>query len=141
MLKRLGRTAAAFAALLSAGSAAGDPPAVSLEGTAWLAEDIDNRGVLDRVQSTLVFGEPGRVAGNGGCNRYFGPVMVASDRISIGPLAATKRACPPAVMDQDDRFTAALMASVSFRIDATGALRLYDGAGAERVRLTRTSGN
>ena len=48
----------------------------SLVGTAWRLEDLAGGGVLDRVQATLEFPEPGRVTGLGSCNRFHGVVTV-----------------------------------------------------------------
>jgi heat shock protein HslJ len=56
-----------------------DPPRASLIGTSWLAEDIGGRGVIDRAQTTISFEPEGRVAGSGGCNRYFGAVTIKGD--------------------------------------------------------------
>ena len=46
----------------------------SLEGTEWWVEDIEQTGVVDRVHTTIAFPAAGRVAGDGGCNRYMGGV-------------------------------------------------------------------
>jgi heat shock protein HslJ len=107
--------------------------AASLAGTAWIAEDIDGGGVADRVRSTLAFERDGRIFGSGGCNRYFGTVKLSEDRLQLTPLGTTRMACPPAVMDQETRFLAALAATATFRSD--GKLLLLDQAGTTRVRL------
>jgi heat shock protein HslJ len=73
-------------------------PAPELEGTQWLLEDLAGAGVLDRAQATLSFGEAGSVHGNGSCNRFMGPVTIENDSISFGALAATRMACPEAVL-------------------------------------------
>ena len=99
------------AGLLAAGCQATDPKSgepVNLAGTSWLAEDIDGRGVMDILQSTLRFETDERVAGMAGCNRYFGSVTLDGSAISFGPLGATRMACPTAIMDQEDRFLKAL---------------------------------
>jgi putative lipoprotein len=110
------------------------PVATSLAGTAWIAEDIDGGGVADRVRSTLGFERDGRIFGNGACNRYFGTVKLTGDRLQLTPVGSTRMACPPAVMDQETRFLAALAATVSFRSE-DGKLVLLDQAGTTRVRL------
>jgi heat shock protein HslJ len=51
----------------------------SLEGTSWLAEDIDGAAVVDRVQATLIFDAGQKVAGRAACNRYFGTYRQAGD--------------------------------------------------------------
>ena len=81
---------------------------VELIGTEWGLEEIDGAGVADRVQSTLHFEREDRIAGWGGCNRYFAGLRSDGDMIRIGPIGSTRRICPPVVMDQEDRFFEAL---------------------------------
>lgn len=124
--------------LASACAATGSTPATTdLAGTRWLAEDIDARGVMDGAQSTLSFDGDGRVAGSGGCNRYFGQAQRDGSRLRLGPLGSTMMACPEAVMDQERRFLAALEASEAWRIDTTtGLLYLSDADGRDILRFS-----
>jgi len=71
---------------------------------AWLLEDLVGRGVMDMVQTTIEFDADGRVFGDGGCNRYTGSYVFEDGRLSLGPIAGTKKMCPEAIMDQEDRF-------------------------------------
>ena len=48
------------------------PVSFSLSNSEWLLEDLSGTGVLDNVQATLTFPEPGKVAGNVSCNRFPG---------------------------------------------------------------------
>lgn len=84
------------------------PVTESLVGTAWRLEDLAGAGVLDRVQATLEFVEPGRTGGLGSCNRFNGVVTIEGDSIRFGGIAATRRACPEAVMRQETQYFAAL---------------------------------
>lgn len=128
------------ATLLAVGcaSAGPAPPAgvalAPLEGTAWLAEDIDEGGVVDRVQSTLTFDAGQKVAGRAACNRYFGSFRQSGDAVEIKPGGATRMACPPAVMEQEDRFLAALSAVRKARREGDKLL-LLDENGRVRMRL------
>jgi heat shock protein HslJ len=79
-----------------------------LIGTQWLLEDLGGAGVLDRVQATLAFPQPGRIAGNGSCNRYSGTITDNGGKLQVGALASTRMACAPAVGDQEARYLAAL---------------------------------
>ena len=127
-------------ALLAVGCAAAGPapPAgvafAPLEGTAWLAEDIDGRGVVDRVPSTLIFDAGQKVAGRAACNRYFGTYQQSGDRVEIKPGGTTRMACPPDVMEQEDRFLAALGAAKKARHEGDKLL-LLDENGRVRMRL------
>ena len=97
------------------------PPAVSattasfsLTGSEWLLEDLAGLGVTDNIQATLTFPEAGKVAGNGSCNRFFGPAELSGDSIKVGPLASTRMVCPEAVMNQETKYINALQAAEHF---------------------------
>jgi len=133
-----------FALLVMAGLATGcrstEPavPAASLIGTSWLAEEIDEQRVLERVGSTLSFDSAQRISGQAACNRYFGALELGQGTIRLKPAGTTRMACAPAVMDQESRFLAALGAASAFRREA-GKLVLLDETGRARVRLTARS--
>ncbi len=94
--------------------ASGQTAPLSLSGTDWLLEDLGGRGVIDNVQATLSFPESGRVAGNGSCNRIFGPAEISGDKIKLGPLASSRMACPEAVMNQEMKYMEALQSAERF---------------------------
>jgi len=73
----------------------------SLAGSEWLLEDLGGLGVIDSIQATVTFPEASKVAGNGSCNRFFGPAEVSGDAIKLGPLASSRMMCPEAVMNQE----------------------------------------
>ena len=130
-----------FALLAIAGLATGcrstesAAPAASLIGTSWLAEEIDEQRVLERIESTLSFDSAQRITGQAACNRYFGALELGEGTIRLKPAGTTRMACAPAVMDQESRFFAALGAVSAFRRGA-GKLVLLDETGRVRVRLT-----
>ena len=98
-----------------------------LIGTSWLAEDICGRGVIDNAQTTITFDAGARVAGSGCCNRYFGPVTIEGRAILFGDLGATRMACVPALMDQEQKFFDALAATRSYRFDDPGNKLVFLG--------------
>ena len=98
-----------------------------LQGTAWVAEDIEGRGVIDMLQSTLEFQEPGQAGGNAGCNRYFGSVSLNGNEVTFGQMGSTRKMCAPAIMDQEQKFLAALGAARTWEI-RNGLLYLRDDA-------------
>ncbi len=103
----------------------------------WLAEDIQGGGVIDRIQTVLEIGEDGEVSGSGGCNRFSGKATISGDAISFSPLVSTEMACSPAVMDQEQKFHAALGAAKAFRIQPLERkLVLFDGAGKAIARFS-----
>ncbi len=111
------------------------PDATELAG-GWLLEDLGGRGVMDIVQTTLVFDGEGRVSGSGGCNRYTGSYTYGDGELTFGPLAGTKMMCPEAVMDQEDRFLEALGAIDRVAVDGPFLL-IYAGGSHAPLRFTR----
>ncbi len=102
----------------------------------WLVEDIEARGVIDRAQSTIEFARDGSVSGNTAVNRFSGKADVDGSNLKFGPLVTTRRAGPPAVMDQEQRYIKALDKVRSFRIEANGLLSLLDVDGNPVIRLS-----
>ena len=110
-------------------------PAISLSGSTWQVEDIDQGGIIDGSQITLQFADEGRIAGSTGCNRYFGTVDIERDAIAISGVGSTRRACAPALMNQEQRFLAALNAISRFGMEADTWLLLFDDTGTQRLEL------
>lgn len=126
------------AAPAAAAASSAAPPVVvddALVGPSWWAEDIGGGGVIDNLRTDLHFTGDGRIHGTGGCNAYNGNYVLDGQALSFPPpRASTRRACPPAVMDQDDRFHATLDTVRGYRID-NGLLYLLDENGGEVLRL------
>jgi len=106
-----------------------------LVGTTWTALGINNgrgavAGAAPGAAVTAVFGTDGRVAGHAGCNRYTGTFTDRDGVLAIGPLAATRRACPdPRVMEQEAAFLAAMERAATYEIELDRLeLRALDGA-------------
>ncbi len=102
----------------------------------WLAEDIDGQGVIDSAQSTLEIASDGSVSGSTAVNLYNCQVKISDHKLEFGPIAMTRRAGPPALMEQEARFTNALGRSTGFRIADTGLLYLTDAAGKDVLRFS-----
>ncbi len=101
----------------------------------WLAEDIEERGVIDNARSTFQIGRDGKVAGLGACNNYFATASMEGTAIEIGIIGSTFKLCPPVIMDLEKRFFAALGKAKSFRLDDTGKLFLVDASGQALLRF------
>lgn len=130
------RTLAAVAvcALALTGAAvAGDAP---LAGD-WQVEDIAGGGIIDNSNLTLAFGEDGRLAGSAGCNNYSAAYAVTDDTLSVGPVVATRKLCPEALMSQEARFLGVLGDVARYETDATAALLLYTDASDEPALVAR----
>ena len=110
--------------------------AFSLLGSEWLLEDLAGAGVIDNVQATLAFPEAGKVSGKGSCNRFFGPAKIDENAIKLGPLGATRMACPEAIMNQETKYLNALQAADRFEWNGPYLLLHSKGAG-KPLRFTR----
>jgi len=107
-----------------------------LTGITWVAEDIGGDGVIDNLQSTFTVDEGGRVSGMAGCNRFNGLAKLEGTTILVGPLAASRKMCPPAIMDQERKFLEALTKAKSFEIE-DAFLWLLGDDGVPLVRLVK----
>jgi putative lipoprotein len=115
----------------SAGSP-GDPAA--LVGPTWVAEDIRNGGVMDYLQSHVIFTADGQAHGSGGCNNFTGRYTLDGATLQLGPLATTNKACPTAIMNQEASFHEALGQTRGYRFE-NELLFLLDAQGIAVMRL------
>lgn len=109
---------------------------VAWNGSTWRVEDIQGRSAPDNVQTTLSVAADGAAAGSTGCNRFRGQAVVDGAALRFGPLATTRRACAPAVADQEKKFLRALERVRFARFDGSRLL-LLSKSGAILLTLTR----
>jgi len=102
-------------ALMTGGAAL----ACGLAGSEWRPTQIGEQELPDNGDIFVRFEADGRLSGHGGCNRFFGSYEITADRISIGPLGATRMACPGPVMDLEMAFLQALEQTSGFARDGT----------------------
>jgi heat shock protein HslJ len=103
-----------------------DAPAASsaeasakLEDRTWfLISDDPMKGETapEGARRTWVRFHAERLTGLAGCNRFFGRYEVTGDRISVGNVATTNRACDAALMEHQRAHLDALQAAQSFAI-------------------------
>src|SRR5262245_58258246 len=128
--------------LLLAGCTGGGGPegavekAASIVGPVWTVEEIAGAPVSGETPVTLQLGANGKASGRGGCNSYGGPYTLAGDAIRFSGLAATRMACAPDVMDQEQRYFDTLAKVERYAVADDGALLLGTGEGKE-IRLRR----
>ena len=106
--------------------------------TEWVLVQLDGQPVTGDTAPTLRV-EIVKVAGFAGCNRYNGPLKeTAPGEISVGPLAATRKACPPEQMDLETRFLEQLGAARQYTFVAGQlALTAVDKDGNAKTLLFR----
>jgi heat shock protein HslJ len=111
------------------------PPSwVSLWGTEWRLESLGQGLVLPGA--SLAFSDPGRVSGNASCNRFFGPAQIERDRLRLGPLGASRMACAGPVMEQEQRYLAALQRAYRFEVQGR-TLLIHTETQLQPLRLVR----
>ncbi|NHZ73273.1 MAG: META domain-containing protein [Nitrospirae bacterium] len=78
----------------------------ALAGPEWVLTRFDrNDPAPDEPEITVLFDED-RIAGGSGCNRYMGTVTEGEmpGDLTMGLLAGTMMACPPEVMELEERY-------------------------------------
>lgn len=110
----------------------------ALYDVVWQVEDIDRGGIIDSSHITMQMSPEGRVSGSTGCNRYFGTLTVGQTSFEVSGAGSTRRACVPAIMQQETRFLQALQDARRYKMDGD-FVRLYDESGDERMRMIRTN--
>ena len=117
--------------------AAADGEAAELAGSEWRPVRLGSVDVAPDAKAFVQFRSGGELAGQGGCNRFFGRYRTDGDKIEIGPIGATRMACPEPVMTLEASFLAALEAARTWQRDRT-SLVLFDAEKHEQARLQQT---
>jgi heat shock protein HslJ len=108
--------------------AAAEP--VALTGTYWRLAQLDGEPVAVAEGTPLphiaLHADTERVAGFGGCNRFFGRYSVTDKAISIQPLGGTRVSCPDTdALEQS--FLRALAATDQYVVNGGGLTLIGDG--------------
>lgn len=125
-LSRMPIAALCCAGALVAAACASSAPRTELTGTRWTVETMGGQTVLEPAP-TIEFASD-RIAGTGGCNRYFGGYEADDSALRVREVGSTEMACAPEIMAREAAFFAALNATQSYR-RLGDTLLLSDGAG------------
>lgn len=118
-------------------------PPPQLGGTSWTVTGFNNGrqavvSPLAETTLTLAFRD-GRVSGHAGCNDFHATYTLDGDRLVIGRVATTRKACPgEGVMEQERQFVAALESVTTWAIDH-GMLDLHRGDGERALTANRSA--
>lgn len=113
---------------------AGDPARL-LAGD-WVVTALDGTALPKGADVTMTF-DPGRIAGLAACNRYSGSYTLTGEGLSFGPMAGTRMACPPPLMETESAVYAAFARITQFDIAADGSLLLKSDEATTLVTATR----
>ena len=103
----------------------------SPEGGHWSMLAIDD-DLVSGGDYFIEFGS-GRLSGRAGCNRFSGTYSITGDRLSVGPLMATRMACPEPRMRHEHRVLEILRGPVTMRRQGGVGLVLTGNGGSIRL--------
>lgn len=123
-----------------------DPQSQSLAGTSWRVTGYNNGkeavvSVIAGTELTMAFSDDNKAAGSAGCNRYHTAYTLQGQKLTFGPVAATRKMCgaPERIMEQEQEFLKALETVAAMRAEGQ-KLEMRTAAGALAVTLTRGGG-
>jgi len=115
----------------------------SLAGTRWNVLSYNNGkhavvSVMAGTELTANFDAKGNLSGFGGCNEYSADVRATPPKISIGPVASTRKSCgtPAGVMDQETAYLAALGTAATYQVQGS-TLEFRTAGGAIAADFTK----
>lgn len=121
-----------------AGTAPSSPPSPTLSVAGlWRVDQAMIEPLIDRSQARLDFRADGTLVGHTSCNSLTAPYTLQGDRLMVGPVVTTRRACGPVAMEQEDRILTALEAARTARVRPDGLLELRNAEGRGMLRGTR----
>ncbi|OWK44734.1 META domain-containing protein [Ectopseudomonas oleovorans] len=112
---------------------ASDAPQLETERS-YRVEWIGERPLIDRSHLTITFAADGRAHGNAGCNHWFAGYTLKGQALNFDPAGSTRKLCAPALMEQEQRFLAALEEVQRWDFNAIGQLQLWPASG-KPIRL------
>ncbi len=105
-----------------------------LAGSEWGATRFGAEEATD--DAWIGFKSDGSVLGSSGCNRFTGAFQEGVGTLTIGPLAVSRRACPPPQMALESKMLGALEAARR-KVAAHLVLALLDEDGAVLAQFAR----
>jgi heat shock protein HslJ len=115
----------------------------SLASTRWTVLSFNNGkqavvSVMAPTNLTANFDAKGNLSGFAGCNDYSADVKATPPKISIGPVASTRKSCstPAGVMEQETAYIAALSTAATYQVQGS-TLEFRTASGAIAVDLAR----
>ena len=90
---------------------------VKLPDSAWQVTTFAGQTPLADHPITFEFDNEGNIAGDGSCNRFGGSCKIKGDKIEVGPLRSTRRACEPDIMQQEHKFLSMLSSATAWSTD------------------------
>jgi len=109
---------------------------ISLENSAWVVEEIAGAKMQAPIP-TLEFRPDGRVGGKASCNNYGGTYKAEDGRMNVSNVFATKMACAPALMSQEQALLTALEGDAAYVL--SGGTLTIDTADGRKIVARRVA--
>ncbi len=100
-----------------------------LTGISWRPIMVANEAIPEDSGIFVSFEVDGSIKGRGGCNNFSGSLQRTESGIEIGPLGATRIACPQPIMSRETAFLEALQKTKGFQAD-NDSMRMLDDEGS-----------
>jgi heat shock protein HslJ len=116
------------------------PPRIGtdLARTRWRTDSIAGTPAVRGTALTIEFLEDGYARGEAGCNRYVGPYATRANNVVLGPFSLTKRECPAALANQEQRYITALEQSERMELkEKAQVLLVFPRNAKEPLRFER----
>lgn len=97
----------------------------SLTGVTWRPVIVGEAQVPEGSGMFIRFEVDGSISGHGGCNGFFGSLEQTDSGIAIGPLGATRMACPEPIMSRETSYFEILQETASI-MSGNGTMRLLN---------------
>ena len=112
---------------------ASDAPQLETERS-YQVEWIGEHPLIDRSHLTVTFAADGRAHGHAGCNHWFAGYTLKDDAVRFETPGSTRKMCAPSLMEQEQRFLAALAEVQRWDFNDIGQLQLWPATG-KPIRL------
>ena len=87
---------------------------VEVTGIRWRPVMIGDDAIPDDSGMFIQFEVDGSIKGHGGCNGFFGSLEQTESGLGVGPLGATRLACPEPIMSREMTFLDAVQKTRNF---------------------------
>lgn len=108
---------------------------IDVSGTSWTLSEIVTDGIVSEAVITAMF-DNGQLAGNAGCNRYTTSCEIDGTKITLAPIATTRRLCDE-VTNVDEQAFLLKMAEVRSFSATNELLTLKDDKGNSLLVFTQ----
>ncbi len=86
-----------------------------ITGIKWRAVSVGEEAIPENSGIYIQFEVDGSIKGHAGCNGIFGSLEQRASGVGVGPLGATRMACPEPIMSREVSFIDAVQRTANFQ--------------------------